>query len=60
MITFEEQLKAIKEATKDDPETQALCIAVMEIERDYPDDEETRLSMIDNLIRKSVEENDKV
>ena len=54
MITFEEQLKAIKEATKDDPETQALCIAVMEIERDYPDDEETRLSMIDNLIRKSV------
>ena len=60
MITFEEQLKAIKEATKDDPETQALCIAVMEIERDYPDDEETRLSMIDNLIRKSVAENDKV
>ncbi len=60
MITFEEQLKAIKEATKDDPETQALCIAVMEIERDYPDDEETRLSMIDNLIRKSVEENGKV
>ena len=60
MITFEEQLKAIKEATKDDPETQALCIAVMEIERDYPDDEETRLSMIANLIRKSVEENDKV
>jgi len=60
MITFEEQLKAIKEATKDDPETQALCIAVMEIERDYPDDEETRLSMIDNLIRKSVAENGKV
>ena len=60
MITFEEQLKAIKEATKDDPETQALCIAVMEIERDYPDDEETRLSMIDNLIRKSVKENGKV
>ena len=60
MITFEEQLKAIKEATKDDPETQALCIAVMEIERDYPDDEELRLSMIDNLIKKSVEENGKV
>ena len=60
MITFEEQLKAIKEATKDDPETQALCIAVMEIERDYREDEETRLSMIDNLIKKSVEENGKV
>ena len=60
MITFEDQVNAIMEVTADDPKMQVLCIRILEIERDYPNDEETRLSMIDNLIRKSVKENGKV
>ncbi len=53
---FEDQVNAIKEVTKDDPKMQAMCIKIMEIERDYPSDEKTRLSMLDDLIKKSVEE----
>ena len=56
MITYEEQLTALKEVTKDDPKMHAMCIKIMEIERDYPNDEKTRLSMLDDLIKKSVEE----
>ena len=56
MITYKEQLEALKKVTKDDPKMQALCIKVMEIERDYPDDEAIRLELLDELIKKSVEE----
>jgi len=55
MITYEDQIRLLKESTKDDPKLQALCIKVMEIERDYPNDEETRLKMIDKLIKESVD-----
>ena len=55
MISYEEQLEALKEVTKDDPKMQSMCIKVMEIERDYPNDEKTRLDMLDDLIKESVE-----
>ena len=60
MITYEDQLEAIKKATKDDPEMQKICLEIMEIEKVFQYDKETRLSMIDNLIKKSVEEDKKV
>ena len=56
MITFEEQLEVLKKVTKDDPKLQVLCIKIMEIERDYPNDEALRLELLDELIKKSVEE----
>ena len=56
MISYEEQLEALKEVTKDDPKMQSMCIKIMEIERDYPNDEKTRLYMLDDLIKESVEE----
>ena len=59
MITFEEQLEVLKKVTKDDPKMQELCIKIMEIERDFEYDEKTRLSMLDELIKKSVEEDKK-
>jgi len=56
MISYEEQLEALKKVTKDDPKMQSMCIKIMEIERDYPNDEKTRLDMLDDLIKESVEE----
>ena len=56
MITFEEQLEVLKKVTKDDPKMQTLCIKIMEIERDYPNEEALRLELLDELIKKSVEE----
>ena len=58
MITYEDQIRVLKETTKDDPKLLALCIKVMEIERDYPNDEKTRLKLIDELMKKSMEEED--
>ncbi len=55
MISYEEQLEALKEVTKDDPKMQDMCIKIMEIERDYPNDENTRLSMLNDIIKESVE-----
>ena len=59
MISYEKQLEVLKKVTKDDPKMQELCIKIMEIERDFEYDEKTRLSMLDELIKKSVEEDKK-
>ena len=59
MISYEKQLEVLKKVTKDDPKLQVLCIKIMEIERDYPNDEALRLELLDELIKKSVEEDKK-
>ena len=59
MISYEKQLEVLKKVTKDDPKMQVLCIKIMEIERDYPNDEALRLELLDELIKKSVEEDKK-
>ena len=56
MIGYEEQLEMLKKVTKDDPKMQKICIKIMEIERDYPNEEALRLELLDELIKKSVEE----
>ena len=56
MIGYEEQVEMLKKVTEGDPKMQELCIKIMEIERDYPNEEALRLELLDELIKKSVEE----
>ena len=56
MIGYEEQVEMVKKVTEGDPKMQSLCIKIMEIEKDYPNEEALRLELLDELIKKSVEE----
>ena len=57
-MNYEEQVEAVKQSTSNDPLLQKRLLEILEIERLYddPKDHETKMHELDDLIRKSVDE----
>ena len=57
-FNYEDEVNAVKKSTENDPKMQKRLLEILEIERLFPDkkDEETRLGMLDDLIKQSVDE----
>lgn len=56
-FTYEDEVDAVKKSTED-PKMKKRMLEILEIERLFPDktDEETRLGLLDDLIKQSVDE----